>query len=135
MVLKQQLKQNKQRAKIMRKIFASEFMTIDGVIQNEEADGDGFKYGGWFFPNADEVTGAVARAASKARRSAVRTQDLRRMGNVLADPFKLLAEMAGFTAFQRALRKLSRDARNLWEILTLCPNKISFNDRMAPVSC
>ena len=50
MVLKQQLKQNKQRAKIMRKIFASEFMTIDGVIQNEEADGDGFKYGGWFFP-------------------------------------------------------------------------------------
>lgn len=59
MVLKQQLKQNKQRAKIMRKIFAGEFMTIDGVIQNEEADGDGFKYGGWFFPYADQVTGAV----------------------------------------------------------------------------
>ena len=34
-------------------------MTIDGVIQNEENDGDGFKYGGWFFPFADEVTGAV----------------------------------------------------------------------------
>ena len=34
-------------------------MTIDGVIQNEEADGDGFKYGGWFFPYADEVTGSV----------------------------------------------------------------------------
>ena len=34
-------------------------MTIDGVIQNEENDGDGFKYGGWFFPYADEVTGAV----------------------------------------------------------------------------
>ena len=25
-------------------------MTLDGVIQNEENDGDGFKYGGWFFP-------------------------------------------------------------------------------------
>jgi dihydrofolate reductase len=34
-------------------------MTLDGVIQNEENDGDGFKYGGWFFPFADEVTGAV----------------------------------------------------------------------------
>ena len=33
-------------------------MTIDGVIQNEENDGDGFNYGGWFFPYADEVTGA-----------------------------------------------------------------------------
>ena len=43
----------------MRKIIAAEFTTIDGVIQNEEADGDGFKYGGWFFPYADEVTGAV----------------------------------------------------------------------------
>ena len=36
-------------------------MTIDGVIQNEEADGDGFKYGGWFSPYADEVTGAVVQ--------------------------------------------------------------------------
>ena len=34
-------------------------MTLDGVIQNEENDGDGFKYGGWFFPYADDVTGAV----------------------------------------------------------------------------
>jgi dihydrofolate reductase len=34
-------------------------MTLDGVIQNEENDGDGFKYGGWFFPYADEVTGAL----------------------------------------------------------------------------
>jgi dihydrofolate reductase len=34
-------------------------MTLDGVIQNEENDGDGFKHGGWFFPYADEVTGAV----------------------------------------------------------------------------
>ena len=24
-------------------------MTLDGVIQNEENDGDGFKYGGCFF--------------------------------------------------------------------------------------
>lgn len=45
----------------MRKIIAAEFMTIDGVIQNEENDGDGFKFGGWFFPFADEVTGAVVK--------------------------------------------------------------------------
>lgn len=43
----------------MRKIIACEFMTLDGVIQNEEHDGDGFKWGGWFFPYADEVTGGV----------------------------------------------------------------------------
>ena len=43
----------------MRKVIACEFMTLDGVIQNEENDGDGFKHGGWFFPFADEVTGAV----------------------------------------------------------------------------
>ena len=36
----------------MRKIIAAEFMTIDGVIRRDEADGDGFKYGGWFFPIA-----------------------------------------------------------------------------------
>jgi len=34
----------------MRKIIASEFMTIDGVIQNEEADGDGFNMAGGFSP-------------------------------------------------------------------------------------
>lgn len=34
-------------------------MTLDGVIQNEENDGDGFKWNGWFFPFADETTGAV----------------------------------------------------------------------------
>ena len=45
----------------MRKIIACEFMTLDGVIQNEENDGDGFKYGGWFFPYADDVTGAVVQ--------------------------------------------------------------------------
>jgi len=45
----------------MRKIIACEFMTLDGVIQNEENDRDGFKYGGWFFPYADEVTGAVVQ--------------------------------------------------------------------------
>ena len=61
----------------MRKLIAAEFMTIDGVIQTEENDGDGFKYGGWFFPYADEVTGGRgARAAGKACRSVVRTQDL-----------------------------------------------------------
>jgi len=45
----------------MRKIIACEFMTLDGVIQTEEIDGDGFKHGGWFFPYADEVTGAVVQ--------------------------------------------------------------------------
>lgn len=34
-------------------------MTIDGVIQNEENDGDGFEHGGWFFGYADDETGAV----------------------------------------------------------------------------
>ena len=43
----------------MRKLIAAEFMTIDGVIQTEENDGDGFKYTGWFFGYADDVTGAV----------------------------------------------------------------------------
>jgi len=47
--------------KAMRKITACEFITLDGVIQNEENDGDGFKYRGWFFPFADEVTGAVVQ--------------------------------------------------------------------------
>jgi dihydrofolate reductase len=45
----------------MRKITACEFMTLDGVIQNEENDGDGFKWSGWFFPYADEVTEAVVQ--------------------------------------------------------------------------
>ncbi len=44
----------------MRKLIACEFMTLDGVIQNSD-DGDGFKHGGWFFPFADEVTGAVVQ--------------------------------------------------------------------------
>ncbi len=35
-------------------------MTLDGVIQNED-EGDGFKYGGWFFPYADEVTSQVVQ--------------------------------------------------------------------------
>ena len=49
------------KEQIIRKLIAAEFMTLDGVIQNEENDGDGFKYGGWFFPYADEVTGAVVQ--------------------------------------------------------------------------
>jgi dihydrofolate reductase len=49
------------KGKSMRKIIACEFMTLDGVIQNEENDGDGFKHGGWFFPYADEVTGAAVQ--------------------------------------------------------------------------
>jgi hypothetical protein len=41
----------------MRKVIACEFMTIDGVIQSDPK-GD-FKYTGWFFGYADEITGAV----------------------------------------------------------------------------
>jgi dihydrofolate reductase len=41
----------------MRKVIACEFMTLDGVIQSDP-EGD-FKYTGWFFGYADEVTGAV----------------------------------------------------------------------------
>jgi dihydrofolate reductase len=42
----------------MRTITACEFMTLDGVIQNED-EGDGFKHDGWFFGYADEESGAV----------------------------------------------------------------------------
>ena len=41
----------------MRKIIACEFITLDGVIQSDP-EGD-FKYTGWFFGYADDVTGAV----------------------------------------------------------------------------
>ena len=57
-------------------------MTIDGVIRLEESDGDGFKYGGWFFPVAVRGDGGRGgRAAGQADRSAVGAKDLRRMGN------------------------------------------------------
>ncbi len=45
----------------MRKITACEFITLDGVIQNEENDGDGFKHGGWFFGYADDATETVIK--------------------------------------------------------------------------
>jgi hypothetical protein len=41
----------------MRKVIACEFLTLDGVIQSDP-EGD-FKYSGWFFGYADDVTGAV----------------------------------------------------------------------------
>lgn len=44
-------------------------MTLDGVIQSgggpEEDDSGDFKYGGWFFGYADEVTGAVIQKRLK----------------------------------------------------------------------
>lgn len=50
----------------MRKIVACEFVTLDGVIQSESVDGDGFQYSGWFFGYADEVTGeAIQERLSK----------------------------------------------------------------------
>src|SRR5688500_10757427 len=45
----------------MRKITACEFMTLDGVIQNEENNSDGFKHSGWLFGYADEATGAAVQ--------------------------------------------------------------------------
>ena len=57
-------------------------MTIDGVIRLEESDGDGFKYGGWFFPVAVRGDGRRGgRAAGLAHGSAVGPEDLRRMEN------------------------------------------------------
>lgn len=44
----------------MRKVTACEFVTLDGVIQNED-EGDGFKHAGWFFGYADEVTSEVVQ--------------------------------------------------------------------------
>jgi len=41
----------------MRKIIACEFITLDGVIQSDPADG--FEYSGWFFGYTDEECGAV----------------------------------------------------------------------------
>ncbi len=46
-------------------------MTIDGVIQNEENEGDGFKYGEWFFPMRTSDGGRGTSAAGQADRSAV----------------------------------------------------------------
>ncbi len=63
-------------------------MTVDGLIRREEADGDGFKYGGWFFPYADEVTGAVVQGRLAKPMDLLPTpQDLLRLGNVSADAF------------------------------------------------
>src|SRR5688572_11995934 len=57
------------KSKIMRKIIACEFITLDGVIQSgggpDEDDAGGFKYGGWFFGYADEETGASVQERLK----------------------------------------------------------------------
>ena len=69
-------------------------MTIDGVIQNEENDGDGFKYGGWFFPFADEVTGAVVQERlAKPMDLLLGRKTFDGWEIVLADAFELLAEL------------------------------------------
>ena len=47
----------------MRKIIACEFMTLDGVIQNEENDGD-CPHGMSFSPSADEVVRQGRRPAA-----------------------------------------------------------------------
>ncbi|MGE0100989.1 MAG: dihydrofolate reductase family protein [Blastocatellales bacterium] len=47
----------------MRKIVACEFMTLNGVIQSDPEDD--FKFTGWFFGYADDVTGAVIQERLK----------------------------------------------------------------------
>jgi dihydrofolate reductase len=49
----------------MRKVIVLEFITLDGVIQagggpEEDTSGD-FAYGGWYWPYADDVTGAAMK--------------------------------------------------------------------------
>ncbi|MBB3409738.1 dihydrofolate reductase [Rhizobium sp. BK316] len=59
----------------MRKIIASTFVSLDGVMQApggpDEDPVNGFKFGGWVFPYADDTMGAV-------------------MGELFAKPFALL---------------------------------------------
>lgn len=59
----------------MRKIIASTFVSLDGVMQApggpDEDPVNGFKFGGWVFPFADDTMGAV-------------------MGELFAKPFALL---------------------------------------------
>src|SRR5579864_3393760 len=47
----------------MRKVIATDFITLDGVIQagggQEEDTSGGFKYGGWQAPYSDDVLGTV----------------------------------------------------------------------------
>ncbi len=49
----------------MRKIIVLSFITLDGVMQApggpDEDTADGFKYGGWSAPYADEVSGKVMK--------------------------------------------------------------------------
>ena len=87
-------------------------MTIDGVIQNEEADGDGFKYGGWFFPYADEVTGAVVQERL------AKPVDLLLGRKTFAGwetywPTHSFGRNGRFYGFSEGVDELSRDARNL----------------------
>jgi dihydrofolate reductase len=55
----------KLRRKLMRKVIALEFMTLDGVIQGgggpEEDTSGGFEYGGWFWGYDDDVIGAAMK--------------------------------------------------------------------------
>jgi dihydrofolate reductase len=46
----------------MRKVIAIEFITLDGVIQAPGDPEEGFAYGGWQAPYADDVSGTIIRA-------------------------------------------------------------------------
>jgi hypothetical protein len=73
----------------MRKLVLIEFMSLDGVVQapgdpQEDTEG-GFAHGGWQRPYFDDAFLAAA-GKGRDRRPALRPQDLRRDGGVLADP-------------------------------------------------
>jgi dihydrofolate reductase len=46
----------------MRKVIAIEFITLDGVIQAPGDPEEGFAYGGWQAPYADDASGTIIRA-------------------------------------------------------------------------
>lgn len=70
----------------MRKVFASTFLSLDGVMQGpggpDEDPSGGFELGGWIAPHGDETTGAA-------------------IDELLADPFDLLLGRRTYDIFTR----------------------------------
>jgi dihydrofolate reductase len=82
----------------MRKIAASAFVSLDGVMQSpggpEEDPTGGFKYGGWTAPLWDDTTGAA-------------------MDEILATPFDLLLGRKTYDIFSAYWPHVSPDAEEL----------------------